>query len=252
MATYASNEKTGVQVSTTSPFVYQVTADFLAIFFVLTGLLKLLPLFKTTDTADLTNSSLYLVGGIAEAFIGIWWAFEIFRHSRYWVTTATLASLVGMGIYFVASGTTSCGCFGVVQTPPAVSLAISSIMLIWLIALKNRCHGSRKPWQERMTLSGIAGIIVGVGVFGLVDRDGVIDAWANHGVSPVKSEFHFAFEPLGNNHFERAISVRNFNPRPVSVIGYSQPVGCLKLEFKGLPLHIPAGQSGTFTIHSLQ
>ena len=242
-------EKVEARVTEKTSLAYSLTADFLAVFFVLTGLLKLLPLLKTTAAAGLTDSSLYLFGGIVEVFIGIWWAFEIFRHARYWVTLAILTVFVGLGFYFISSGTTSCGCFGVIQTPPAVSLTISSAILIWLFTLINKRNEYRKPWQERMTLGAIAGILIGVAVFGMIDRDGVIDAWANHGVSPVQTEFNFAFRPLENNDFSRTITVRNFNPRPVSVIGYSKLKGCINFEFRGLPLHIPAGESSTFSIH---
>ncbi len=227
---------------------YLITGDVLAIFFVLTGLLKLLPLLKTTEVTNLTSSPLYLWGGIFEVLIGIWWAFEIARNFRFWVTIATLTTFVGLGIYFSISGTTNCGCFGVLQTSPVISLTISSGLLIWLLSIKQFRHEIRKPWQDRMTVGGIIGICFGVAAFGLIDRDGVIDAWANHGVSPSQSEFRFQFAPLGNNQFEQAILVRNFNPRSVSVIGYSRLKGCLDFEFKGLPLNIPAGKTGTFWI----
>ena len=150
-------------------FVYNGTADFFAFFFVLTGLLKLLPLLKS-DALLATPDLIYIVGGFVELAIGIWWVFDVRRKLRYYVTLTMLALLVAIGIKFSLDGLTSCGCYGLVQTPPIVSLSIASILFAWLIVFRHRFDGTRKPWHDRLTLGGIAGILVGIGLVHLKTR----------------------------------------------------------------------------------
>lgn len=191
-----------------------------------------------------------------EILLALWLFSGVMLRAASWATFLAFVGFAAVNVYLLATGATTCGCLGTVETHPWVMLVVDLVVLAGLGFFRWRAGSLAGVRPKRARVLGQAVVICTltslllalIAIWLTIEYGSVqagVMAWRGEGISIEPYDVDLGAHPQGTK-LRQTYVVRNHTDHELLVPGGKSSCRCLITE--NLPLRIPAHGEAEVTI----